>query len=66
MTCEKIDAELEEDGLEGLRHLAFEETERERGIPDNPLTDGAHILLVKLRKHNVGMEDKPKITSVGD
>ena len=66
MTCDKIDVELEEDGLEGLRHLAFEEIEGERGIRENPSTEGAHLLPMKPRKQNVGMEDKPKITLVGD
>lgn len=50
VTCDKIDAKLEEDGLEGPRHLAFEETEGERGIKENPSMEGAHLLPVKLRK----------------
>lgn len=50
VTCDKTDAELEEDRLEGLRHLAFEETEWERGIQENPSMEGTHLLPVKLRK----------------
>lgn len=66
VTCERIDAELEEDILEGLRHLAFEETEGERGIHKSPSTKGTHLLPVKLRNQNVVMEEKPKIATVGD
>lgn len=28
--------------------------------------EGAHPLLAKLRKQNVGTEDKPKLASLGD
>lgn len=66
VTCNIIDAKPEENGLEGLRHLAFEETEGERGIQENPLTEGTHLLPVKLRKYNVGMKDNPRIALVGD
>lgn len=66
VTCDKIDAQPEEDKLEGLGHLAFEEIEGERGIRENSLTEGTHLLLVKPRKQNVGMEDKPEIALVGD
>jgi len=50
VTYDKIDTKPEEDRLEGLRHLAFEETEGERWIQENPLIEGAHLLPVKLRK----------------
>jgi len=50
VTCDRVDAELEEDGLEGLRHLAFKEIEGERGVHESPSTEGAHLLSVKLRK----------------
>jgi len=66
VTCDRVDVEPGEDGLEGLRHLAFEETEGERGIRESPSTEGAHLLPMKLRKQNVGTEDKPKIALVGD
>lgn len=66
VTYDRIDAKAEEDGLEVLRHLAFEETEGERGIRESPSIEGTHLLPVRLRKHNVGMEDKPKIASIGD
>lgn len=65
-TCEKVDAESEVDGLDGLRHLTFEETKGERDIWESHSKEGAHMLPMKLRKTNVGMEDKPKITSMGD
>jgi len=66
VTYDRINAKPEEDGLEVLRHLAFEETEGERGICESPSIEGTHLLLVNLRKQNVGTEDKPKIASVGD
>jgi len=44
VTFDRIDTELEEDGLKGLRHLAFEETEGERGICESPSIEGAHLL----------------------
>lgn len=50
VTYDKIDAEPEEDGLEGLRHLVFEEIEGERKIRENPSTEGTHLLPMKLRK----------------
>lgn len=54
------------EGMDGLTHLAFGETEGERDICENPLTKGAHLLPLKLRKQNFMLEDKPKITSMGD
>jgi len=36
VTCDKVDAEPEEDGLDGLRHLTFEETKGERYIREIP------------------------------
>jgi len=56
LTCDKVEAELEEDGLNGLRHLTFKETKGERDIQESPSIASSHHLPVKLRKQNVGME----------
>lgn len=57
---DKVDEESDEDGLEGLRHLTFKETEGVRDIWECPSREGAHLVPMKLRKQNVGMEVNPK------
>ena len=66
MACDKVDAKPDKDGLEGLRHLTFEETEGERDIQESPAGEASHLLLMKLRNQYIGIEDKPKMASVGD
>lgn len=50
MAYDKVDAEWDEDGLEGLRHLNFEETEGERDIQKSPTGEASHLLWMKFRK----------------
>ena len=64
--CQRIDSESEDDSLEDLRHMYFEETEGEWNIKEEPTTEGVHLLLLKTKKLNIGMEEKPKLATVGD
>lgn len=65
--CDRVDTrKYDDDGMEGLRHLAFGEIEGERDIRESPLMESAHLLLMKLMKQNFGSEDKSKIALVGD
>lgn len=66
MAYGKVGKERDEDDLEGLQHLTFHQTKVERGILEGPVTDAPHLLPVKLRKHNIGTDEKPKLTSIGD
>jgi hypothetical protein len=66
MACGKVDKEPDEDDLEELRHLSFHETEGERDIKDGPIIDAPHLLPLKLWKHNIRTDDKPKLASIGD
>lgn len=56
----------EEGDLEGLGKLTFHEIKGERDLGEGAATDVSHLLLVKLWKHNIGTEEKPKIESIGD
>lgn len=60
-----MDKEPDEDDLEGLRHLSFRETEGKRGIKEGPITDAPHLLSMNLWEHNIGMDDKTKLGSIG-
>ena len=45
---------MDDDNLEDLRHLYFEETEGERDIKEEPMTEGIHLLPLKTKKLNIG------------
>jgi len=66
MSCGKVNADTEEDDLEGFRHLTFQEMEEERDIKEGPSADATDFLPIKLRKQNIGSENKPNMESIGD
>lgn len=66
MAGRKVDKEPNEDDLEELRHLSFHDIEGERGIKDGIITDTPQFLIVKLWKHNIRIDEKPKLVSIGD
>lgn len=57
---------MDDDNLEDLRNLYFEEIEGERDIKKEPTTQGIHLLPLKTKKLNIGVEDKPEIATTGD
>jgi len=66
MSCANVNTDLEEDDLEGRRHMTFQETEGEKDIQEGPSKDATHFLPVKLQKQNTSLENKPKMASIGD
>ena len=52
--------------MEDLRHLYFEETEGERDIKEEPTMEGIHLLPLRIKKVNIGIEEKPKLATIGD
>ena len=66
MVCQRIDGDPEDDSLEALRHLYFDEKEGERSVRDEPMTEGVHLQPLKTKKLNIGTEEKPKLETVGD
>ena len=66
LVCQRIDGDPEDDGLEDLRHLYFEEKEGERNVNKEPPTEGVHLRPLKTKKLNIGTEEKPKLATVGD
>jgi len=59
--CSKVNRDLNEDDLKGLRHLSFKESEGGESIRDAP-----HLKHMKLCEHNIGTEENPKLASIGD
>lgn len=57
---------MDDDNLEDLRHLYFEEIEGERDIKEEPTIEGIHLLPLKTKKVNIGIEDKPNLATIGD
>ena len=57
---------MDDDNLEDLRHLYFEETKGERDIKEESMTEGIHLLPLRTKKLNIGTEDKPKLATIGD
>ena len=57
---------MDDDDLENLQHLYFEEKEWERDIQEEPTTEGLHLLPLRTKKLNIGTLEKPKILSIGD
>ena len=66
VACQKINSEMDDDNLEDLRHLYFEEIEEERDIKEEPTIEGIHLLPLRTKKVNIGIEDKPKLATIGD
>lgn len=60
-----MDKDSDKDDQEELRHLSFHKTEGERDIKDEPVNDDPHLLPLKLQKHNIGIDEKPKLASIG-
>ena len=56
LACQRIDSKPEDDNLEDLRHLYFEEIEGEGNIKEEPTTEGIHILLLRTKKLNIGTD----------
>lgn len=57
---------MDDEDIEDLRHLYFEENEGEQNIQEEPITQGIHLLLLKTKKLNIGAQEKPELTSIGD
>ena len=57
---------MDDDDLEDLRHLYFEEKEGERDIQEEPTIEGIHLLPLKTKKLNIRTLEKPKLVSIGD
>lgn len=66
ITCAKVNKELKEDDLEELGNFQFKEFEGERSIKDDPINNSSHLKPLKLCKHDIGIEDKPKLASISD
>ena len=66
VACQNINSEMDDENLEDLRHLYFEETEEERDIKEEPTTKGIHLLPLITKKVNIGTEDRPKLPTIGD
>ena len=66
LVCHWIDGDPEDDSLEDLRHLYFDEKEGEQSISEEPTTEGVHLQPLRTKKLNIGMEEKPKLATVGD
>ena len=66
LVCHRIDGDLEDDSLEDLRHLYFDEKEGERRISEELTTEGVHLQPLNTKKLNIGTDEKPKLTTVGD
>lgn len=64
VACGKIDLEPDEHGLEELRHLKFKETEGECNVEYGVVTNGLQLLPLKLWKHNIDNDEKPKLASI--
>jgi hypothetical protein len=69
LACSKVDKDLgDPDDLEELRHLTFKESEGTRDVKDT-ISDGvssSYTKPLKLQKVNIGTEEHPKMTSIGD
>lgn len=57
---------MDDDDLEGLRHLYFGETEGEKDIQEDSKTKGIHLLPLKTKKMNIRTKDNPKLESIID
>ena len=66
LVCQRINGDPEDDGLEDLRHLYFEEKEGEWNVNEELATEGVHLWPLKTKKLNIGTEEKPKLATVGD
>jgi hypothetical protein len=69
MLCLTVERDPKDpDDLEELRHLAFQESEGSRGVKDTILNDvqSFYTKPLKLRKVNIGTDEHPKLTSIGD
>lgn len=64
--CGKVNLDLDDDDLEELRHLNFKEYKGEWNIKEDLVHNAAHLNPLKLHKHNIGVEEKPKLDSIGD
>lgn len=56
MACKMVSANPEEDDLEGLRHLTFQETKGEMDLQEGSVRYATHLLPVKLQNKNIEME----------
>jgi hypothetical protein len=56
------------DDLEDLRHLTFSESEGSRGVKDTISNDvhSSYTKPLNLWKFNIGIDDHPKLSSIGD
>ena len=50
MVCKRIYGDPEDDGLEDLRHLYFEEKEGKWNISEEPTTEGIHLQPLQTKK----------------
>ena len=66
LVCQRIDDDPENDGLEDLRHLYFEEKEGKWNINEEPATEGVHLRSLKTKKLNIGTVEMHKLATVGD
>ena len=65
LACQWIDGDLDNDSMEDLRHLYFEEKEGKRSIKDELTMEGIQLLPLKTKKLNIGMDERPKLATVG-
>lgn len=67
VSCGKVEKKLDEDDLEELRHLSFHENlEGEWDISYDIVINAPHLLPLKLWKHNIRTNGKPKLASIVD
>ena len=66
MVCQRIDGDPDDDSLEDLRHLYFEEKEGERNINEESTIEGIHLQPLRTKKMNIDTEERPKLATMGD
>ena len=66
LAFQRIDGDPDDDSLEDLRHLYFEEKEGEWNINEELTIEGIHLLPLKTKKLNISTEERPKLADVGD
>ena len=64
VACKRIDQDIDDDDLENLRHLYFEEKDGEQEIQEEKITKGLHMLPSKTKIPNIGSAEKPNIASI--
>jgi len=66
VACRKINKELDDEQLEGLRNLSFKELEGNHNIKDDPPLVSHNLKPLMLPKFNNFSDKKPKLASTGD